>query len=92
MTTLLFRCRVADFGSWLPQYEAAVRQVSEILSYRVWHGQDDSNLVVIMETYERREPAERLLESPELEEEMRSHGVDLSSIEVTWLDEAASSA
>jgi quinol monooxygenase YgiN len=92
VTTLLFRCRVGDFDTWLPQYEAAVRVTPEVTSYRVWHGQDDPNEVVIIETFESREVAERLLNSPEMQEEMASHDVDLSSIQVAWLDEAAASA
>jgi quinol monooxygenase YgiN len=91
MTTLLFRCRVPDFDSWLPKYEAAVRPIPEILSYRVWHGQDDPNSIVIMETYDSREFAEQLLASPEMQAEMAAHDVDLASIQVEWLDEAASS-
>jgi quinol monooxygenase YgiN len=90
-TTLLFRCKVPDFDAWLPKYEAAVGPLPEVLTYKVWRGQDDPNAVTIIETYESREVAEALLNSPEMQAEIAAHDVDLSSIQVDWLDEAAAS-
>jgi quinol monooxygenase YgiN len=90
-TTLLFRCKVPDFDEWLPKYEEAVESVTEILGYKVWRNQDDSRAVTIMETYESRQIAEELLNSPEMKAEIAAHDVDMSSIEVAWLEEAASS-
>ena len=90
-TTLLFRCKVPDFDEWLPKYVEAVEPVSQVLTYRVWRNQDDSRAVTIIETYESRQIAEDLLNSPEMQAEMAAHDVDMDSIEVVWLEEAASS-
>jgi hypothetical protein len=50
----------------------------------VWHGQDDPSFVVIQETYDAREFAEALLNSPEMQKEMASHGV--SDVQTYFLD------
>jgi hypothetical protein len=84
MTTLLLTCRVADYKRWRPLYEEAVSHIPEILTWRVWHGQDDPNVVVIQETYESREFAEALLNSPEMQNEMADHGV--SAVQTYFLD------
>ena len=90
MTTVLLRCRVADFDAWRPQYEASTAPRPEVLSYRILRGVDDPNLVVLVETFESREAAEALLNQPGLQEEMAEHGVDVSSVTLDFLDEVAS--
>jgi len=90
MTTMLFTCRVADYDVWRPRYEAAMQHVSDVQSWRVWHDQDDPALVVIMETYDSRDVAERLLASQEIQDLMAADGVDLSSVQVRYLDEDGS--
>ena len=45
MTTLLLTCRVEDYTTWRPLYEDAISHIPEILTWRVWHGQDDPNFV-----------------------------------------------
>ena len=87
MTSMLFVCRVEDYEAWRPRYEAAMQHVTDVQSWRVWHDQDDPNLVVIVETYESREVAEQLLASDEIRELMAADGVDLESIRVRYLDE-----
>jgi quinol monooxygenase YgiN len=87
MTTMLFTCRVDDYDAWRPRYDAAMQHVSDVQSWRVWHDQDDPNLVVVVETYESREVAERLLASDEIQELMAADGVDLASIQVRYLDD-----
>jgi len=87
MTSMLFVCRVEDYEVWRPRYEAAMQHVTDVQSWRVWHDQDDPNLVVIVETYESREVAEQLLASDEIRELMAADGVDLESIRVRYLDE-----
>jgi hypothetical protein len=77
-------CRVEDYKAWRPLYEQAVSRVPEILTWRVWHGQDDPNFVVIEETYESREFAEGLLNSAEIQQEMADHGV--SEVQAHFLD------
>ena len=88
MTTLLMTCRVPEYETWRPLYEEAVSHIPEILTWRVWHGQDDPEVVVLMETYDSREFAERLLNSPEMQKEMADHGV--SSVKTYFLDEGSS--
>ena len=90
MTTLLTRCRVADFDEWRPQFEAATAPRPEVLSYRIWRGVDDPNLVVLIETFESREAADALLNDPALQEEIVEHGVDMSSVTLDFIDEVAS--
>jgi hypothetical protein len=84
MTTLLLTCKVEDYKAWRPLYDEAIANIPEILTWRVWHGQDDPNFVVIEETYESREFAETLLNSPEMQQEMAAHGV--SSVQAYFLD------
>jgi quinol monooxygenase YgiN len=94
MVTLLIRCRVADYDFWRPRYDAAVARDmdSGVLSTRVWRGQDDPNLVVIVETYDSRESAQALLNSPEIQAEMVADGVDPASVQIDFLDETAAAA
>jgi quinol monooxygenase YgiN len=89
MVTLLIRCRVADYDFWRPRYDTAVaRDLGEGLrSSQVWRAQDDPNQVVIIETYESREAAEALMNSPEIQAEMVADGVDTASAELVFLDE-----
>jgi quinol monooxygenase YgiN len=87
MTTLLLRFRVADYDAWRPQYDGAVERTTEIRSYRVWRGQDDPNLVVLEETYDSREAAEAVLANPTTQEEMKEHGLDMTSVQIDFLDE-----
>ena len=86
-TLVLTRCRVDDFGTWRPKFDAFASAQTAILSYRVWQGVDDPNLVVIMETWESREAADALLNDPRLEELMAADGVDVSSVTIDVVDE-----
>ena len=89
MTTLMVRFRVADYDTWRPQYDGAMERGSEVIrSYRVWRGQDDLNLVYTEETFDSREVAEALLADPGIQQEMKDHGVDVSSVQFDWLDDA----
>ena len=91
MVTLLIRCRVADYDFWRPRYDGAVTRDLDgggLLSSQVWRGHDDPNLVVIVETYESRESAEALLNSPDIQADMLADGVDASSVQLDFLDEA----
>jgi quinol monooxygenase YgiN len=84
----MVRFRVADYDAWRPQYDGAMERGRGVIhSYRVWRGQDDRNLVFTEETFESREAAEALLASPAIQQEMKEHGVDASSVQFDWLDE-----
>ena len=88
MVTVLIRCRVADYDTWRPRYQKAVDRDSGLgqLSSQVWRSQDDPNLVVIMETYEKRETFEELMSKPEVQAEIVADGVDPASVQVDFLD------
>jgi hypothetical protein len=92
MTTILVRCRVADYESWRRNYEQflASQLGGNIRSSRVWRGQDDRNLVLLAETYDSRELAEADVTNPEIEAAMVSDGVDLSSVQIDYLDDVGS--
>ena len=90
MVTVLCMCQVADFDRWRPGYVRDVGAESALLSFQVWRGQDDPNLVTIVETYDSREAAEAVLSSADVFETMQRDGVDLSSLHVYFLDEVAS--
>ncbi len=90
MTTVLARFQVADYDAFRPGYDRAVATISEIGSYRVWRGQDNPNLVVIMETFDSREVAQALWTSQATQDAMASDGIDMSSVQIDYLDEAGS--
>ncbi|HEX3833148.1 MAG TPA: hypothetical protein VHW04_14325 [Solirubrobacteraceae bacterium] len=88
MTTLLLTCRVPDYSAWRPLYVESISHIPEVLAWRVWHGEDDPNFVVIEERYESRAFAENLLNSDEMQKEMAAHGV--SSVQAYFLKEDGS--
>jgi hypothetical protein len=87
MTTVLILCRVADYDSWRPRYDDSVDMFDQVLTSQVLRGQDDPNLVAVIETFESREIAEALFNDPAVEEAMIKDGVDLSSVRVEYLDD-----
>jgi quinol monooxygenase YgiN len=87
MAVLLTRCRVADFDVWRPRFDAFASANASILSYQVWRGTDDPNLIVLLETFESREAADAILGDPGLPDAMAEDGVDLSSVTLDFLDE-----
>lgn len=89
MTTVLCRCRVADYEAWRPGYDHAVRVTPGILAFRLWRSQDDPNLVVVEETFESREEAQAAWTSAETEAAMAADGVDMSSVRIEYYDEIA---
>ena len=92
MTTLLVTHRVADYNTWRPEFDKAVRAdwAKEIRSYRVWRGEDDPNLVIVANTFASRQAAEAMVSNPALREAMGRGGVDASSVHIDYLDEVAS--
>lgn len=87
MTTVLVLCRVADYDTWRPRYDDSVDMFDQVLTSQVLRGQDDPNLVAVIETFESREIAEALFNDPAVEEAMIKDGVDLSSVRVEYLDD-----
>jgi quinol monooxygenase YgiN len=90
MTTVLCRCRVADYDAWRPRYDHALQVTPGIRTYRIWRGQDDPNLVVVEETFDSREQAQAMWTSPETEAAMVADGVDMSTVSVEYFDEVGS--
>ena len=87
MTTVLILCRVADYERWRPLYDESVRAFDQVLSSQVLRGQDDPNLVAVLETFESREIAEAVFSDPAAEEAMIRDGVELASVRVEYLDD-----
>lgn len=71
-TTLLTRCRVADFDVWRPRFEAFASGRAEILWYRIWRGADDPNLLVLLEAFDTSDAADALLSDPALPRDGRT--------------------
>ena len=92
MITVLIYHRVADYHAWQAEYDRILTGplASDVRSYQVWRGQDDPNLVILAETYESREVAEAAFANPALPEVISNAGVDMSSMQVHYLDEVAS--
>ncbi len=92
MTTALINHRVADYDAWRPEFDRAIRAewAKDIRSHQVWRGQDDPNLVVVVQTFDSREAAEAFANSSVLREAMGRGGVVESSVQIDYLDEVAS--
>ncbi len=90
MTTVFCRCRVADFEAFRPGYDRAVEVTPELRSYGLWRGQDDPNLVVVVETFDSRAVAEAVWTSPVTQEAMAADGIDMSSVRIEYFDEVDS--
>lgn len=92
MTTVLCTCRVADFDTFRPGYDKALEMFADqIRSWRLWRGQDDSNMIVIEETFESRQAAEELWTHPQTKAAMEADGIDMASVRIEYLDEVGSS-
>ncbi len=92
MTTVLISHRVADYDTWRSEYDRvhAGPIGSACLTWRIWRGQDDPNLVVVEETFPSREAAEATMNNPDLPAEIANAGVDITSIRIKYLDEVFS--
>jgi hypothetical protein len=88
--TVLARFRVADYDAFRPGYDAITASVNEIRSHRIWRGHDDPNFVVITETFDSREVGEALWTSQETKDAMVNDGIDMSSLQIDYLDEVGS--
>jgi hypothetical protein len=91
MITVLVNHQVADYDKWKAAYDRidAGPLASDVRSYRIWRGLDDPNLVILAETFESREIAEAAFAHPDLAAEIAKAGVDMTSMEVHFLEEIA---
>lgn len=88
MTTVICICRVADYDAFRPGYDRALELFSaSIRSWRLCRGQDDPNVVLIEETFDSRETAEAIWNSPETAAAMEADGIDMASLRVEYMDE-----
>jgi hypothetical protein len=92
MTTVLCHFRVADYDAWRPGYDDVLKVTPGVLTFRIWRGQDDPNLVMVEETFATRDEADAAWKDPSVEAAMAEHGIDLSSVWVAYFDEAGASA
>ena len=90
MTTVLCRCRVADYDAWRPGYDHAVQVTPGVRTFRLWRAQDDPNLVMVEETFDTREEAQAAWTSAETQAAMEADGIDMSSVWIEYFDEVDS--
>jgi len=92
MTTVLVTHRVADYNTWRPEFDRAVKAewASGARSYRVWRGEDDPNLIVVANDFDSRAAAEAMVNNPALREAMGRGGVVASSVKIEYVNEVAS--
>lgn len=89
MTTMLVDHRVADYDAWRPHFDQAMEAewTKDVRSYQVWRGQDDPSHVVVTNTFDTREAAEKFANGSALREAMGRAGVIESSVQIDYLDE-----
>jgi len=92
MTTVFVHHRVADYNTWRPEFDRAVKAdwSKDARSYRVWRGLDDPNLVIVTNTFDSRQAAEAMMNNPVLREAMGRGGVIQSSVRIDFVDEVVS--
>ena len=91
MTTVFIHHRVADYNTWRPEYDRAIKAdwTRDIRAHRVWRGEDDPNLVIVANTFDSRQAAEALMANATLREAMARGGVIESSVRIDFVDEVA---
>jgi hypothetical protein len=92
MTTVFVHHRVADYNTWRPEFDRAVKAdwSKDMRSYRVWRGLDDPNLVIVANTFDSRQTAEAMINNPVLREAMGRGGVIQNSVRIDIVDEVGS--
>ncbi len=92
MVTVLINHRVADYDAWKREYDAITAGPlgTAVRSHTIWQGLDDPNLVILAETYDSREAAEAAFAHPELPAAIAKAGVDMSSMQIDYLNEVGS--
>src|ERR1700750_1470752 len=86
-TTVLCRCRVADYEARRAGYDHAVQVRPGVRTFRLWRAHDDPNLVVIEETFDTRDEAQAAWTGAETQAAMEADGVDMSSVWIEYFDE-----
>ena len=93
-TVTLLHHRVADFDAWKAVYDGFrdVQRERGVRHHHVWRSKDDASMVVVVHTFDSDEAARAFFDAPELKETMAQAGVDPSSVQIQFLDEAAGGA
>ena len=91
MTTVFVHHRVADYNTWRPEFDRAIKAdwTKDIRSHQVWRGLDDTNLVIVANTFDSREAAESVMNNATLREAMARGGVIESSVQIDYVNAVA---
>jgi hypothetical protein len=87
VTTVIASFEIADWDHWRAGYANAVAGDPDLRSSRILRGQDNPSHVVIVETFDSREIAERAFTSEQTRELMAADGIDMSSLHFDFYDE-----
>lgn len=90
MTTAIALHRVADYDKWRLVYDNldGARKAAGVTGQQVLRSQDDSNLVIVRHDFADRAAADAFFASPELQQGMAEAGVDTSTLQLHFTDEA----
>ena len=93
-TVSLIHHRVADFDAWKAVYDGfrSVQKERGVRHHHVWRAENDPNMVVVVHTFDSAEAAHAFFDSAELQGAMAEAGVDPSSVQIQFLEEAAGGA
>jgi ATP-dependent Clp protease ATP-binding subunit ClpA len=91
-TVALVHHRVADFDAWKQVYDsfADIQRAGGVRAHHVWRTRDDPTMVVVVHVFDSSEAADAFFGSHDLEDAMARAGVDPSSVQIEYLDEAES--
>jgi quinol monooxygenase YgiN len=88
-TVTLVHHRVADYDAWKQVYDGVreMQRAGGVRQYAVLRPEDDPAMVVVVHTFDSPEAAKAFFGDPELKGAMESAGVDMSSFQLTFLQE-----
>ena len=91
MTTLLIHHRVADYEAWKQVYDDVgdMQRDGGVRSDRVWRSADDPSMVVVEHEFDSRQAAKEFMDRSDLREAMARAGVEESSVQAEFLDDAS---
>lgn len=84
--------RVADFDAWKAVYDTVgdMQRAGGVFDHAVLRSADDPNMVIVVHTFASQDAAHAFFaDNDDLKDAMGKAGVDFSSFQVEFLDEAA---
>ena len=83
--------RVADFDAWKKVYDGVsqLQKDGGVMAHGVFRTEGDPNSVVVLHTFENTDRAHAFFQGEELQDAMKQAGVDMSSLNLEFLDEVA---